>query len=120
MATLDLNKPGDRLSLLRKDEQEALLAMAHETKGELDDASVGERDGSRKDALKRLAHGFGALADTTLATMRFDKQEGRPGFDDQAKKDLVVKRNELASALVRQLSELGLVELERRQGATAA
>jgi hypothetical protein len=52
--------------------------------------------------------------------MRFDKQEGRPGFDDQAKKDLVVKRNELASALVRQLSELGLVELERRQGATAA
>lgn len=114
MAKLDLNNPGDRLSLMRRDQQEALIALAHETKAELEVASADEGDSSRKDAFKRLAHGFGALADTTLATMRYDKQEARPGFDDKAKQDLLVKRNELASSLVKQLSELGLVELQRR------
>jgi hypothetical protein len=116
MAKLDLNTPGDRLSLMRKDQQEALIALAHETKAELESASGDEGDGSRKDSLKRLAHGFGALADTTLATMRYDKQEARPGFDDKAKADLLVKRNELAGTLAKQLGELGLVELQRRSG----
>jgi hypothetical protein len=116
MAKLDLNTPGDRLSLMRKDQQEALVALAHETKAELESASGDEGDGSRKDSLKRLAHGFGALADTTLATMRYDKQEARPGFDDKAKADLLVKRNELAGTLAKQLGELGLVELQRRSG----
>lgn len=123
MAKLDLNNPGDRLSLMRKDQQEALLALAHETKAELEAASKDpaiEGDGSRKDALKRLGDGFGALASTLLATMRYDKQEGRPGFDDQAKQDLLVKRNELAGKLVGQLSELGLVELQRKNGTQAA
>jgi hypothetical protein len=104
---------------MRKDQQEALIALAHETKAELESASTDEGDGTRKDALKRLAHGFGALADTTLATMRYDKQEARPGFDEQAKKDLLVKRNELAGTLVKQLGELGLVELQRRGGVQA-
>ena len=117
MAKLDLNTPGDRLSLMRKDQQEALVALAHETKAELESASGDEGDGSRKDSLKRLAHGFGALADTTLATMRYDKQEARPGFDDKAKADLLVKRNELAGTLMKQLGELGLVELQRRGAA---
>jgi hypothetical protein len=119
MAKLDLNNPGDRLSLMRRDQQEALVALAHETKAELEAASHDEGDGSRKDALKRLAHGFGALADTTLAGMRYDKQEARPGFDDKAKADLLVKRNELAGSLVKQLGELGLVELQRRGAAQA-
>jgi hypothetical protein len=119
MAKLDLNNPGERLSLMRKDQQEALIALAHETKAELESASADEGDGSRKDSLKRLAHGFGALADTTLAGMRYDKQEARPGFDDKAKADLLVKRNELAGSLVKQLGELGLVELQRRSAAQA-
>ena len=118
MANLDLNKPGDRLSLLRKSEQEALVALAHESKADLDRVAS-EEAGPRKQALTQLASGFGTLADTTLATMRYDKREGAPGFDDKAKKDLETKRNELAGKLVRQLGDLGVTELIRRAEAGA-
>jgi hypothetical protein len=116
MAKLDLNSPGDRLSMLRKDQQQALVSMAHESRAELEQASADEAVGTRKQALITLAGGFGALADTTLATMRYDKREAAPGFDDKAGADLKVKRNELAGTLVKQLSELGYAELLRRQG----
>ena len=111
MATLDLNNPGERIKLLRKDEQEALIALAHESRSDLEAMAKDAEPGSQKEALVRLAGGFGALADTTLATMRFDKREDTPGFDDKARKDLVTKRNELAGKLVGQLSELGLAKL---------
>jgi len=117
MAKLDLNNPGDRLSMLRKDQQQALVSMAHETRAELEQASTDEAAGTRKEALIKLAGGFGALADTTLATMRYDKREAAPGFDDKAATDLKVKRNELAGTLIKQLSELGYAELLRRNGA---
>ena len=113
MGQLDLNKPGDRISLLRKDEQQALIALAHESKGELEKLSAVET-GSRKEGLVKLASVFGALADTTLATMRFDKREAAPGFDDKSKKDLETKRNELAGNLVKQLGDLGVAEMLRR------
>ena len=116
MAKLDLNNPGDRLSMLRKDQQQALVSMAHESRAELEQASADEAVGTRKQALITLAGGFGALADTTLASMRYDKREAAPGFDDKAGADLKVKRNELAGTLVKQLSELGHAELLRRQG----
>jgi hypothetical protein len=116
MAKLDLNTPGDRLSMLRKDQQQALVSMAHESRAELEQASADEAVGTRKQALITLAGGFGALADTTLASMRYDKREAAPGFDDKAGADLKVKRNELAGTLVKQLSELGHAELLRRQG----
>jgi hypothetical protein len=116
MAKLDLNNPGDRISMMRKDQQAALVALAHETKAELEAASNDEPTGTRKESLNSLARGFGALADTVLATSRFDKREGSPGFDDNAKKDLEVKRNELAGNLVKQLGELGYAELLRRGG----
>lgn len=118
MAKLDLNSPGDRLSMLRKDQQQALVSMAHETRAELEQASTDEAVGTRKEALIKLAGGFGALADTTLATMRYDKREASPGFDDKAAADLKVKRNELAGTLVKQLSELGYAELLRRSEAS--
>ena len=120
MGQLDLNKPGDRIALLRKDEQQALIALAHESKGELEQLSKVET-GSRKEGLLKLAGVFGALADTTLATMRFDKREAAPGFDEKSKKDLETKRNELAGTLVKQLGDLGLAEMLRRseQSATA-
>ncbi len=118
MAKLDLNNPGDRISLMRKDQQEALIALAHETRAELEKAGA-EESGTRKEALSQLAHGFGALADTTLASMRYDKMEARPGFDDKAKKDLLVKRQELAGNLVKQLGDLGYAELLRRSEATS-
>ncbi len=114
MAKLDLNNPGDRIAMMRKDQQAALVALAHETKAELEAASTDEPTGTRKESLMSLAKGFGALADTVLATSRFDKREGTPGFDDKAKKDLEVKRNELAGNLVKQLGELGYAELLRR------
>lgn len=116
MANLDLNKPGDRIALLRKDEQQALIALAHESKGELEKLAQAET-GSRKEAFIKLAGGFGALADTALATMRFDKREGTPGFDEKQKKDLETKRNELAGNLVKQLGDLGYAELLRRSEA---
>ena len=119
MANLDLNKPGDRLSLLRKSEQEALVALAHESKNGLEQVAAAEA-GPRKQALVELASGFGGLADVTLATMRYDKREGAPGFDDKAKKDLETKRNELAGKLVRQLGDLGVTELLRRAEAGGA
>ncbi len=114
MAKLDLNNPGDRIAMMRKDQQAALVALAHETKAELEAASNDEATGTRKESLMSLAKGFGALADTVLATSRFDKREASPGFDDKAKKDLEVKRNELAGNLVKQLGELGYAELLRR------
>jgi hypothetical protein len=113
MAQLDLNKPGDRLSLLRKDEQQALIALAHESKQGLQDVAAAE-SGPRKQALVELASGFGSLADVTLATMRYDKREGSPGFDEKAKKDLETKRNELAGQLAKQLGNASLAEMLRR------
>ncbi|MDP2342199.1 MAG: hypothetical protein Q8O67_14680 [Deltaproteobacteria bacterium] len=113
MHGLDLNKPGDRISLLRKDQQQALIALAHESKTELDKMGATEM-GPRKEGLLKLASVFGALADTTLATMRFDKREATPGFDDKSKKELETKRNELTGNLVKQLGDLGLAELIRR------
>lgn len=122
MAHLDLNKPGDRLALLRKDEQQALVALAHESKGELEKLS-GQETGPRKEALLKLASGFGALADTTLATLRFDKREQAPGFDDKAnaagKKDLETKRNEQAAHLLKALGDVGMAELLRRSEQSA-
>ena len=123
MAKLDLGNPGERIKLLRKDEQEALVSLAHESKTELDIAGTQAPAGTRQESLKRLAGGFGALADTLLATMRLDRREAMPapgsgGDDDAAKKqnqDLAVKRNELAGNLVKQLGDLGLVELLRAQ-----
>ncbi|HEY1099526.1 MAG TPA: hypothetical protein VGF99_11390 [Myxococcota bacterium] len=126
MGRLDLGNPGDRMMLLRKDQQEALVSLAHESRTELDVAAHEEGIGPRKEALSRLANGFGALADTTLATMRLDKREGMPGFggdDDAGKKaraDLETKRNELAGTLVKQLSDLGLAELARRTAASTS
>ncbi len=120
MAHLDLNKPGDRIALLRKDEQQALIALAHESRGELEKLS-GLETGPRKEALLKLASGFGALADTTLSTMRFDKREAAPGFNEKSnstgKKDLETRRNELAGNLVKQLGDLGVAELLRRSEA---
>jgi hypothetical protein len=113
MAQLDLNKPGDRLSLLRRDQQQALVALAHESKTGLEQVALDET-GPRKQALVQLASGFGSLADVTLATMRYDKREGSPGFDDRSKKDLETKRNELAGQLARQLGNAGLAEMLRR------
>ncbi|MBM4280397.1 MAG: hypothetical protein FJ137_06430 [Deltaproteobacteria bacterium] len=113
MAQLDLNKPGDRLSLLRKDQQQALVALAHESKSGLEQVAAAEA-GPRKQALVELASGFGGLADVTLATLRYDKREGSPGFDDKAKKDLETKRNELAGQLVKQLGHAGVAEMLRR------
>jgi hypothetical protein len=122
MANLDLHNPGDRVRMLRTDEQQALVSLAHESRGELEALSTSEAAGTRKEALVRLAGGFGALADTTLATMRLDKREAAPGFADddggKAAKDLKTKRNELAGSLVKQLGELGLVEALRARGAT--
>ena len=128
MAKLDLGNPGDRMMLLRKDQQEALVSLAHESKTELDIAGTEEPAGTRQEGLKRLAGGFGALADTLLATMRLDRREAMPspgaGGDDDAvkkqKKDLEVKRNELAGTLVKQLGDLGLTELLRAQEARAS
>ncbi len=128
MAKLDLGTPGDRMMLLRKDQQEALVSLAHESKTELDAAGTDEPAGTRQESLKRLAGGFGALADTLMATMRLDRREAMPtpgaGSDDDAvkkqKQDLAVKRNELAGTLVKQLGDLGLVELLRAHGTSAA
>ena len=113
MGQLDLNKPGDRIALLRTDQQQALIALAHESKGDLEQLSSSEA-GSRKEGLMKLASVFGALADTTLSTMRFDKREATPGFDDKSKQELQTRRNELAGNLVKQLGDLGLAELMRR------
>ncbi len=124
MGKLDLGNPRDQMMLLRKDQQEALVSLAHESKTELDTASTDET-GTRKEALSRLANGFGALADVTLATMRLDKRDASPGpGDDDAvkkqKKDLETRRNALAATLVKQLGDLGVVELLRHQDASAA
>lgn len=113
MADLDLNKPENRMSLLRKSEQEALIAMAHESRVELE-AAAKEETGSRKSQYLSLASNFGALADTVLASTRLDKREGMPGVDDQQKKDIQTKRNELAGKLMKQLGDLGLLELQRK------
>ena len=113
MGQLDLNKPGDRIALLRTDQQQALIALAHESKGDLEQLSSSEA-GSRKEGLMKLASVFGALADTTLSTMRFDKREATPGFDDKSKQELQTRRNELAGNLAKQLGDLGLAELMRR------
>ena len=58
--------------MLRKDQQQALVSMAHESRAELEQASADEAVGTRKQALITLAGGFGALADTTLASMRYE------------------------------------------------
>jgi len=118
MAHLDLNNPGDRISLLRHDEQQALIALAHESRTDLE-ALAKVETGSRQEALMSLAHGFGGLADTVLATMRLDKREGNPGLDEQGKKDLITKRNELAGKLTKQLGELGYAEFLRSSEAEA-
>jgi hypothetical protein len=113
LASDEHQDPAKRLSMLRHDEQSAFLATANAAHSGLEELLKDEPPSPRRQALVQLAGSFGAFANVMMATMGFDKRADK-GLTEQGRKDLQTKRNDLASTLVQQLSELGVAELSAK------